>query len=244
MFSFNTFDSLFDLIQNNDNIIHLTDSEIAQGIVFPQDTLNKKNAKLLGPRFYEGQGIFVLSKEEKDGLCFTDQELRLIKPYYTTSQIGRFYTIPYNDYWAIYTDSSYKNIHSLDNCPNIKNHLDKFLPIFTSDNRPYGLHRARKECFFTGEKVIAIRKCVGKPIFAYCDFECYLSQTFNMIQTKRVNQKYLTGLLNSKLIEFWLKNKGKMQGDNFQLDKEPLQNVPIAAPSIDVQLLIAKLVIV
>lgn len=242
LFSFNTFDSLFDQIQNNDNIIYLTDSEIAQGIVFPQDTLNKKNAKLLGPGFYEGQGVFVLSKEEKDGLCFTDEELRLIKPYYTTSQIGRFYTMPYNDYWAIYTDSSYKNKHSLDNFPNVKNHLDKFLQIFTSDNRPYGLHRARKECFFTGEKVIAIRKCVGKPIFAYCDFECYLSQTFNMIQTKRVNQKYLTGLLNSKLIEFWLKNKGKMQGDNFQLDKEPLQQIPIAVPSKEVQQVIANLV--
>ena len=39
--------------------------------------------------------------------------------------------------------------------------------------------------------------------------------------------KYLTGLFNSKLIEFWLKNKGKMQGDNFQLDKAPLLQIPI-----------------
>jgi adenine-specific DNA-methyltransferase len=39
--------------------------------------------------------------------------------------------------------------------------------------------------------------------------------------------KYLTGLLNSKLIAFWLKNKGKMQGDNYQLDKEPLLQIPI-----------------
>ncbi|HBN05024.1 MAG TPA: hypothetical protein DD434_04440, partial [Bacteroidales bacterium] len=32
---------------------------------------------------------------------------------------------------------------------------------------------------------------------------------------------------NSKLIAFWLKNKGKMQGDNYQLDKEPLLQIPI-----------------
>jgi adenine-specific DNA-methyltransferase len=39
--------------------------------------------------------------------------------------------------------------------------------------------------------------------------------------------KYLLGLLNSRLMLFWLKNKGKMQGENFQLDKEPLLGMPI-----------------
>ena len=34
-------------------------------------------------------------------------------------------------------------------------------------------------------------------------------------------------MLNSKLIAFWLKYKGKMQGDIFQVDKEPLLNLPI-----------------
>jgi len=51
----------------------------------------------------------------------------------------------------------------------------------------------------------------------------------------------LTGLLNSKLIEFWLKNKGKMQGNNFQLDKEPLINIPlIEIPKQDQQPFIDK----
>lgn len=39
--------------------------------------------------------------------------------------------------------------------------------------------------------------------------------------------KYLLALLNSTLIEFWLKNKGKMQGSNYQLDKAPLVNIPL-----------------
>ena len=63
-----------------------------------------------------------------------------------------------------------------------------------------------------------------------------------MIQTDRVNLKYLTGLFNSKLIEFWLKNRGKMQGANYQLDKEPLQQIPIATPPIEIQELIANIV--
>lgn len=69
-----------------------------------------------------------------------------------------------------------------------------------------------------------------------------MSATFYVIKTERVNMKYLTGLLNSKLIEFWLKNKGKMQGANYQLDKEPLQQIPIAVPSKKVQEIIGKLV--
>lgn len=39
--------------------------------------------------------------------------------------------------------------------------------------------------------------------------------------------KYLTGVLNSKLIAFWLKHKGKIQGNLFKIDKEPLLNIPV-----------------
>ena len=165
-----------------------------------------------------------------------------MKPYYTSDNINRYFISPNNSLWTIYTDSSYKNSNSLNEYPHIKAHLDKYLSIFTSDNKPYGLHRAREERFFIGNKILAMRKSVGHPIFSYCDFSCYVSQTFNMIQTDRVNMKYLTGLLNSTLIEFWLKNKGKMQGSNYQLDKEPLQEIPIVVPTAYVQNLIATLV--
>ncbi|EAL5470442.1 class I SAM-dependent DNA methyltransferase, partial [Campylobacter jejuni] len=35
------------------------------------------------------------------------------------------------------------------------------------------------------------------------------------------------GVLNSKLIAFWLKHKGKIQGNLFKIDKEPLLNIPV-----------------
>ena len=38
---------------------------------------------------------------------------------------------------------------------------------------------------------------------------------------------FLTGLMNSNLVVFWLFNKGKMQGNNYQIDKEPLLEIPI-----------------
>ena len=240
--TFSQSSDILGVISSLSNVIYLNDKEIAQGIVFPQDTLNKKNQQKLGPQFEINQGIFVLTSAELETLALNQDELSLIKPYYTNENISRYGVQKGNKYWTIYTDSRYKNPNSLDCFPNIKRHLDRFVSVFTSDNKPYGLHRAREERFFVNNKVIAVRKCVGHPIFSYCDIECYLSQTFNMIQTDRVNLKYLTGLLNSKLVEFWLKNKGKMQGANYQLDKEPLQQIPIAVPSNDVQEIVAKLV--
>ena len=119
----------------------------------------------------------------------------------------------------------------MDKYPHLKKHLDSFSHVISSDNKPYGLHRARKEKFFIGEKIAALRKCADRPIFSYSDFDCYLSATFYCIKTNKLNLKALTCILNSKLIEFWLRNKGKMQGSNFQLDAEPLQQIPISIPS-------------
>lgn len=48
-----------------------------------------------------------------------------------------------------------------------------------------------------------------------------------LLKLKEFNVKYLTAILNSKLVAFWLKHKGKMQGNNYQIDKEPLLNIPI-----------------
>ena len=233
---------ILEQIVNSRNVIYLLDKEIGQGIVFPQDKLNKKNQQKLGANYYVGQGVFVLTEEEKDALMLDSKELSLVKPYYTSENVDRYIVYPTNYYWAIYTDSKYKHRDSLKDYPKIKAHLDRFLSIMTSDNKPYGLHRAREERFFTKEKIVVLRKCVEHPVFSYCNFDCYLSQSFNMIQTDRANMKYLTGLLNSRLIEFWLKNKGKMQGANYQLDKEPLMQIPIVVPERETQDVISNLV--
>ncbi|PIE78918.1 MAG: hypothetical protein CSA15_05340, partial [Candidatus Delongbacteria bacterium] len=212
-------------IKKQQNFI-LEKNEVAQGIVAPQDFLNASNANILGSNFKQGQGIFNLSEEEKNSCNFSDEELKLIKPFYTTEELGKYYGNPINKLWVIYTNSSYKQADSLDDFPNLKSHLDKFQSVITSDNKPYGLHRAREEKFFIGEKIISLRKC-AEPTFTYTNFDCYVSQTYFSIKTERVNMQFLTILLNSKLIKFWLRYKGKMQGDLFQVDKAPLMALPI-----------------
>lgn len=49
----------------------------------------------------------------------------------------------------------------------------------------------------------------------------------NIIKTNRYNMKVLSLILNSKLVAFWLRYNGKLQGGNFQIDKEPILLIPI-----------------
>lgn len=213
---------LFNKIMTLDSITYLKKTEISTGIDVHQDKLNKKGSKKIN--LPQGSGIFVISDSEKDNLNFNSNEFELIKPYLTTEELFRYYSNNNNSEWVIYTKSDIND--KIDNYPNIKNHFDKFAEVITSDNKPYGLHRARKEEIFTSEKIIVTRKCII-PTFSYANFDAYVSQTFMVINSTRFNLKFLTGLLNSKLIQFWLKYKGKMQGNNYQLDKEPLLKIPI-----------------
>ena len=224
-FEASTSSSILDRILSKKNF-EILDEEISNGIHHHHDRVNKERKEILGKDFSIGDGIFVLSDSEKRQIKFTKKELEIIKPSYTTEQINRWYSDSKNKEWVIYTDSSFKDSQKINLFPNIKKHLDRFRAVITSDNKPYGLHRAKKEKFFKGKKIIVLRKCL-KPSFAYVDFDSYVSATFYIIKTERANQKYLTAILNSKITAFWLKNKGKMQGNNYQLDKEPLVRIPI-----------------
>ncbi|EDP4479622.1 TPA: class I SAM-dependent DNA methyltransferase [Campylobacter jejuni] len=226
-FTKSDYEELFNKIQKYGKF-YLEEKEVANGIHPHYDFINNRINSNHNFAFKIGQGIFGLSEEEKEKLKLTKLENNLVKPYYDTQNFLKFFFKKNSHQWLIYTNSSFKNPNSMDDYPNLKKHLDKFQNVITSDNKPYGLHRARDEKFFTGSpRIVALRKCVGEPKFSYVDFDCYVSATFYVIKTQRINVKYLTAILNSKLIAFWLKHKGKMQGNNYQIDKEPLLNIPI-----------------
>lgn len=237
---FSNTDYIFEKIKEGKE--YLYENEATNGIHPHHDFVDKKmNAKF--PNLKIGSGIFGLSNDEKKSLKLTEEELKLVKPYYNTEQVKRYFTDNKNKLWIIYTPSEYKKTDSMDSYPHLKKHLDSVQDVISSCNKPYGLHRSRVEHFFQGEKIVSLRKCVGKPCFSYSDFDCYVSATFYIIQTDRWNLKYLTGVLNSTLIAFWLRHKGKMQGENYQVDKEPLMDIPLPSkPTKEQQMEIANLV--
>lgn len=229
-FNENKFSSILEKIIEHGRLF-LEEFEITNGIHPHYDFINKRISQAHNGKFKVGEGIFGLTDSQLKKLDLPSNERSLIKKYYSSDEIKIYTTNSQNKLWIIYTNSSFKNPNSMKNFPVLKKHLDNYKNVITSDNKPYGLHRARDEKFFLSEKIVIQRKCVGRPVFSYVPFESYISATYNILITNKVNLKYLTGLLNSKLIAFWLKNKGKMQGNNYQLDKEPLLNIPIYNPT-------------
>ena len=205
----------------------LQDEEVGTGIDVHQDFVNDGHlSKLKNPKIKKRDGIFVLSSSEKNQMKFSVKENELIKPYYTSDELYRFWGNKNNEYWVIYTNKEKRE--KISEYQKIKQHLDKFKTIITSDSKPYGLHRARNENFFLGEKIVSLRK-TPIPRFTFTDFPCYVSQTFFVIKPTDLNMKFLTGFLNSKIVYFWLYME-KKQGSNLQVDKGPLQSIPIAVP--------------
>lgn len=193
---------------------YLNDKEVIQGIV-------------PNPDFAEGKSVFVLRDDEINK--FTKEEKKYLRKYYIS--FYRYFIEETKNYILYITK---KNCHSLKNLDNIKEHLSPFKKIMSNRRETkqgkiewYQLHWARNEEFFKGEKIASLRKCVDRPRFIYTEEDFYCGLSINIIKPANIDLKYLTGILNSKLIAFWLKNKGKMQGSNYQVDKEPLLNIPI-----------------
>ncbi|HEF8730546.1 TPA: class I SAM-dependent DNA methyltransferase [Campylobacter jejuni] len=209
-FTKSDYEELFNKIQKYGKF-YLEESEVAQGIV---------------PAIDEA---FVI----KDKNVFSKNEQCFIKEYYTGLS-GKIYS-SFTDKYLIYlSNKNYSG--NLDDLPNLKQHFQKYKEIlkeskikYKTPNKPYFyLHREREEKFFKKgeEKIISQVRCI-EPIFVYSNENFYGSRALFFIQTCRINLKYLTGVLNSKLIAFWLKHKGKIQGNLFKIDKEPLLNIPV-----------------
>lgn len=228
----NEYDSILEkMIKEGD--YYLTKNEVGNGIDILQEEVTDKHLPHL-EGFKKGQGIFAIRTDELDMMNLTSKELEVIKPYYSAKQLKKYCVIENNDRWIIYTDKYV--CKEIDNFPTIKEHLEQFKSIITSDNKPYGLHRAREEALFKGEKILCLRM-TKRPCFTYAEIDTYVTRAYLVIKpnNSQIKMKYLTGLLNSSLVYYWLYNKGKKKGEQLQVDKTPLLEIPIKVPSITLQ---------
>ena len=220
--------NILNIIKNRGNF-YLENNEATNGIHSHHDFVSNAMLKILGNNYKVNDGIFTLKTQDVENLKLNDVEKKLLKPYYSGTQKVNKYLTEKTDESVIYTDSTFRDSSKMEKYPILKSHLDNFSKVITSDNKPYGLHRSRNDYFFKDEKIVSIRKC-SEPTFSYANEPGYFSATFYIIKSERINLKYLTTFLNSKIVYYWLKNEGKMQGDNFQIDKEPLLKIPIYKP--------------
>lgn len=64
---------------------------MAQGIVYPQENINKKSLEILGNNFYLGQGIQKLTNEEVENLNLLKNEKILLKPIFESDNIQKYF---------------------------------------------------------------------------------------------------------------------------------------------------------
>ncbi|EAL2797836.1 class I SAM-dependent DNA methyltransferase, partial [Campylobacter coli] len=80
-FTKSDYEELFNKIQKYGKF-YLEEREVAQGIVYPQENINKKSLEILGNNFYLGQGIQKLTNEEVENLNLLKNEKILLKPIF------------------------------------------------------------------------------------------------------------------------------------------------------------------
>jgi len=227
-FNNNIASDILDRIKLKGNF-YLTDKEVAQGIVPNPDIVNNRNIKLLeSHKVNVGDGVFVVPKNYFKQLSTIEK--KYLKPLFEPNEIDKYKYVKDFEKEIIYiTKSNYKG-----DAPTLISHLKRFKPIMDERRENKNgrldfihLHWPRDERFFVkGEKILSVRKC-AEPTFVYTTEPSYVMMSFNIILTNRINLKYLTSILNSKIITFWLRHKGKMQGNNYQIDKEPLLEIPL-----------------
>jgi len=219
---------------------YLEDKEITQGIVPNPDVITEKNIKKIPTEKVKnlnikiGDSVFVVDKNFLTNLNY--KEKQYLKEVYEPSMAHKYCLPSSTKKYLIYITKT--NLKDSREIPNIISHLSKYKEIMEErrENKMgrikfYHLHWPRDSYFFIkGPKILVVRKC-SFPIFIYTEREAFVMLAFNVIKTNRINLKYLTGLLNSKLIAFWLRHRGKMQGNNYQIDKEPLLNLPLINPT-------------
>lgn len=147
---------------------HLTEDEIAQGIVPNPDVVNSRNSHLVTDSSVQvGDGVFVVDKSKFANL--DEAERKYVKPLYEPYQMDRYYIEDTTDKNILYISKA----NWRDDAPTLKEHLYKYRQIMQARRENQNgrldymhLHWPRVESFFTaGEKILAVRKCVDRPIF-------------------------------------------------------------------------------
>lgn len=213
--------------------------EITQGIVPNPDVVSSRALESLEPEaarrsgIRRGDGVFVVPRDYFHGL--PERERRFLKPLYEPVLAGR-YSLKEPEKVLLYLTPD----NGSDQAVTLIRHLERFRPLMERRRETrmgrmkyYHVHWPRREEFFlSGPKILAARKC-ARPTFTYTEREAYVMMSFNVIRTERVSMKYLAALLNSRLMQFWFRLRGKMQGDAFQMDTAPILRAPVRVPHPD-----------
>ncbi|MCX6745933.1 MAG: N-6 DNA methylase, partial [Candidatus Parcubacteria bacterium] len=217
--------------------------DVSQGVVEANAQISRKSLlELKDTKFKAGEGVFVLSKKELSGLNLNSDEKNVIKKYLNTSDVGK-YSINFHNQYLVYSDKEIKYKIKKGELLHLKEHLDKVKKFITSSNKPYGLHRPREQKYFEEPKLI----CKGMflhPEFTLDQDKYYMGFSFSVIiqKDKNYSLRYLLGILNSRLGEYWFNINGKKRGIGVDIGVLVFRKFPVLTATKEQQQMIEKLV--
>lgn len=220
--------------------LHVGDvADVNQGVVSGCDYVSNRNIADLDTESEDiqlGDGIFVLDlMKERDKELYNslpDNEKALLRPFFKNSEISRYKCNTANTKLLLYLSKEYS---SLEKYPNIKQHLQRFMPILSRRReaqkgviKPFQLQWARTEKIFLGEKIVVPYR-TKENTFAFNNVEWFCRSDAYVITVpdKKIDIFYLLGVLNSRMSFVWLYNRGKRKGEILELFQVPLSEIPI-----------------
>lgn len=215
----------FSILQKIRKGSHATLGDLAtinQGIVsgadkVSQSILDKKLDKAIVDKYKikKEDPIFVSNSKQLK----TD----LYKPFYKNSHIRNYRPKLDDKRYILYTSKVYKDDVVLD-------HLEKFRTLLSNRREAlsgkipwYSLQWPRQIDIFENEKIVVPQRAILN-YFSYTEEAFYASADVYFITKGPL--KLITGVMNSKLMYFWLYNRGKRKGKNLELYAKPLSQIP------------------
>jgi hypothetical protein len=176
---------------------------------------------------------FIIDGKKKDELIAKDPKAKeIIKPILRGRDIKR-YQASFADLWLIDTHNGYNNEPpiKIENYPVIKEylntHLDKITKRQDKGVTPYNLRHCAYHQEFEKEKIV-YAEIVFDSAFYFDNSNMYAEATAFVLTGE--NTKYLTALLNSRLLTFAFRAfyaGGDLRGNTFRYKKVFLENLPI-----------------
>ena len=185
---------------------------------------------------------FIIDKETKDKLLEEDyKNSEIIKPLLRGKDIEK-YNINYADFYLInsHNGKAGKGAIDIENYPQIKKWLERFEPKLSKradkGKTPFNLRNCAYLKEFEKEKIVW-QRVTKENTFALAEKDTFILDSMAFLSNIEKEKKYLLGILNSKLIYFYLNQYTHKYGNNgFLLSNQYVETLPIKPYNNEIEL--------
>jgi|GEM_PF-4022530 len=170
-----------------------------------------------------GEPVFLLPTDHPLLGELTDSERELARPFYKPSSVRPFALPPQLDAYLLYLTPT--TCPDIDQCPNLKRHLDRYRPIMEQRRevkegriRWWHLHWSREAERFENEHLLA-PQMVEYPTAARTEGPAYAGMSVQVLdKPQNVSIRFVEAVINSRAVRFWLDRGGRAKRRGLRLD--------------------------